>query len=88
MNLSRLPKNLVVLVAETEARERHRLEIISSALTATLRIVKDGEEAVDYLSPCSIFHSGQLSFSGLANLQFTNATDGRSRTLALGGARF
>ncbi len=50
MNLSRLPKNLVVLVAETEARERHRLEIISSALTATLRIVKDGEEAVDYLS--------------------------------------
>jgi CheY-like chemotaxis protein len=60
MNLSRLPKNLVVLVAEAEPRERHRLETLSSTLAATLRIVKDGEEAVNYLSGHAPFFSRDL----------------------------
>jgi CheY-like chemotaxis protein len=60
MNLSRLPKNLVVLVAEADPMARRRLETISSTLAATVRIVTDGEEALDYLSGHAPFFTRDL----------------------------
>jgi FOG: CheY-like receiver len=55
MNLSRLPKNLVVLVAEANDAERRRLEALFPSLAARFRIVRDGEEVVDYLCSHSPF---------------------------------
>lgn len=86
MNLARLPKNLVVLVAESDPHERKRLEMISPSLGATLRIVRDSEEAIDYLCGHApyftremypfpdllIFNLRMPGISGLELLQWVN----------------